>query len=364
MDKQHIGGTNTVRIIMLGPSLQRSRGGMATVEKLITQYASPETQIYHISTHEDVSILRKVMVFGRALTKLLWKLLQENVSLVHIHLSERGSALRKAILILVVKAFHRPVILHAHGSQFHLFYFKFPLIAKQLLGWIFRKCSYFIVVSKSWKEFYMANLGLKDEQVVVLTNPIKFPLQVPHRTDSKKINLLFLGRISQRKGASDLIKAFAALPTKQRMQSRLIMAGDGEVKRACRLVRSLNLTDYVTVFDWVDSDQRDALLAKADVFILPSYAEGLPLALLEAMGWGLAVVTTPVGGITELVTDTKTGLLINPGDIKKLSDVMKSLIEDQDLRLALGKNARLRVASLDIKKYWVSLMDIYRLALS
>ena len=353
--------SNLLRIIMLGPSLS-VKGGISSVEKLILQQISSKVQIRHIATHEEGSVALRVLVFGRALGELVWRILLEDVNLVHIHLSQRGSAFRKAILTALVLLFRKPVILHAHGSEFRLFYSKLTPRIKQLLGWVFSRCSRFIVLSESWKNFYITSLGLKDEQVVVLANPVKLPPQVPHRPSSKEVNLLFLGRIGQRKGAFDLIKAFAALPIEQKNQAKLIIGGDGEVEQAKSLVQSLNLTAYITVPGWVEPEQRDELLAKADVFILPSYNEGLPMAILEAMGWGLPAITTPVGGIPELVTNRKDGLLVNPGNIEQLLEAIKSLIKNESLRLKLGDNAKKRVAPFDIQNYCVSLLEIYRSA--
>jgi glycosyltransferase involved in cell wall biosynthesis len=110
---------------------------------------------------------------------------------------------------------------------------------------------------------------------------------------------------------------------------------------------------------WIDSDKRNELLLKADLFILPSYNEALPMALLEAMAWGLPVIVTPVGGIPEVVTADENGLLVTPGDIQQLSSAMQSLITNEDLRLRLGDAARASAIEFDVTKYCVNLVNIY-----
>ncbi|MBF2005406.1 MAG: glycosyltransferase family 4 protein [Chlorogloeopsis fritschii C42_A2020_084] len=352
-------GNNPIQVIMLGPSLSVN-GGISSVEKLILQYAPPEIKIRHITTHEEGSIKRRILVFGKALIQLVWTLLTEDIDIFHIHLSQRGSAFRKAILSLLIWLFRKPVILHAHGSEFRLFYANLNPIIKKLLGWVLFRCSRLIVLSESWKSFYTTNLGLTAKQVIVLPNPVQLPAQIPSRLETHQVKFLFLGRIGQRKGAFDLIKAFAMLSAEQKSCSSLILAGDGDLEQASQLIKNLNLTNQITLPGWVNTEQRDALLAKANVFVLPSYNEGLPMALLEAMGWGLPVITTPVGGIPEVVNSSENGLLINPGDIRQLSEAMKSLIENRNLRLDLGNNARKSVASLDVKNYGFSLLNIFR----
>ncbi|MBG1268489.1 glycosyltransferase family 4 protein [Nostoc sp. WHI] len=347
-----------MQITMLGECLER-QGGIVSVEKLIIEEATSDIQIKHITTLPNGSAVHKILVFLQAIVELFWSLLNRKADLIHIHLSDRGSAFRHSITTLISWVFQKPVIIHAHSADFHLFYSKLPQGLKQWLSWSFCKCTRFIVLSDSWKKFYVENLGLKSEQVIVLPNPVKIPAQIPQRLDSKQVFFLFLGRIGQRKGAFDLIQAFASISPDQQSRAKLTMAGDGDGEQARSLIQTLNLTDYITILDWVDQEKRDELLAKANVFVLPSYNEGLPMALLEAMSWGLAVITTPVGGIPEIVTQDQNGLLVNPGDIQQLSEAMQSLIADDNLRTFLGSNARVRVKHLDIKDYLASLKHIY-----
>ncbi|MTJ08755.1 MULTISPECIES: glycosyltransferase family 4 protein [unclassified Anabaena] len=352
-----------LKILMLGESLDR-QGGIVSVEKLIMKQAPTEIEIIHISTLPNGSTIRKIFVFIQALLLLSWRLLKSEADIVHIHVSERGSAFRQAFTTTIAWLLRKPVIIHTHSADFHVFYANLPQIIKVGLSWIFCKSTRFIVLSESWKKFYMENLGLKVDQVVILPNPVKFPLEIPQRIKSQKVNFLFLGRIGERKGAFDLIDAFAAIPTDQKQNAQLIMAGDGEGEKARDIVKKLNLSEYITILDWVNERQRDELLAKADVFVLPSYNEGLPMALLEAMSWGLPVITTPVGGIPELVIDHKNGLLVQPGNIQELSTAMQLLLANQELKRRLGENARNSTKPFDVKNYFVSLSNIYQSVLS
>lgn len=354
--------TKQLKAIVLGPSLLQ-QGGMATVQNLIVNHAPAEIKIEHISTHEDASLARRILVFGQAVVLLLWKLLKKDIDLAHIHLAERGSVLRKAILTLIAVVFGKPVLLHAHGSEFRPFYEGLPEWAQQLVARIFRQCSYFIVLSESWQEFYRSSLNLRPERVVVLPNAIEIPPAVPQRQGSDIVKFLFLGRMGDRKGTFDLIRAFAQLSPEQRKRAHLTLAGDGEVERARSLVESLDLKTQVTILDWVDAEKRNSLLATVDVFVLPSYNEGLPMALLEAMSWGLPAIATPVGGIPEVIIPSQNGLLVEPGNIEQLSAAMRALIDNETLRLSLGTAARTAVARFDIKNYCSSLARLYRLAL-
>jgi glycosyltransferase involved in cell wall biosynthesis len=363
MKNEDILAMKTIRILMLGESLDR-QGGIVSVEKLILKQAPAEIKISHLATLSSGSKTHKILAFFRALGILSWRLFKQEADLVHIHVSERGSAFRQALTTLIAWIFRKPVILHTHSADFHVFQANLPHIIRVGLSWIFGKATRFIVLSESWGKFYMENLGLKAEQVVVLPNPVKIPVNIPQKINNEKLIFLCLGRIGERKGSFDLIDAFAAIPSEQQQMAELIIAGDGEGQRARDTIKNLNLTKYIKVLDWVDEQQRDKLLEQADVFVLPSYNEGLPMALLEAMSWGLPVITTAVGGIPELVISHENGLLLQPGQIQELSAAMQSLIIDRELKQRLGENARESVKSLDIKDYIVHLSDIYRSVLS
>jgi glycosyltransferase involved in cell wall biosynthesis len=365
----------TTKVLMLGAGLD-VKGGITSVEKLILEHAPPELQIHHVATFAQGSALHNVMVFLRAAKILVLTLLTGGADLVHIHFSERGSTLRKAILTLIVLVFHKPLVLHAHGATYKEFYDGLPQLVQHLLGILFRRCTNFIALSESWKAFYSKKFQLQDTQIIVLHNPVQLPSEIPSRVGHQPVIFVFLGRIGKRggaldqvkslvafpqqdKGAFDLIRAFAALPEQERNGAKLVLAGNGDVEMAQQLIQELGLDKQATVYSWLSSEQRDALLAEADVFVLPSYNEGLPMSMLEAMGWGLPVIVTPVGGIPEVINHAENGLLVQPGNQQELVEAMQSLIANEDLRLTVGTAARRSVQYLDIKNYISSLLELY-----
>ena len=125
------------------------------------------------------------------------------------------------------------------------------------------------------------------------------------------------------------------------------MAGDREVEEARNLVESLNVSKQITFSGWIDTEARDQLLDQGSVFVLPSYNEVLPLSILEAMAWGLPVIVTPVGGISEIVNNGENRLVVEPSNTEQLSSAMKSLIVNEDLRTSLGDQGRKSLEPLD-----------------
>ena len=364
-----------IRILMLGASLD-IQGGITSVEKLILENAPPEMQIHHVGTFAPGSVRHNAIVFIKAIKTLVWTLLRGEADLVHIHFAERGSTLRKLIIVLILLAFRQPFILHAHGAAYQEFFAGLPILVQKIIAVLFGKSTKFIALSENWGKYFLETFRLDKNQTTVLYNPVNLPSNIPQRREQRQVKFVFLGRIGKRggaldvaksiisfpkqdKGAFDLIKAFAALPESDRNCAELVLAGNGDLEMAQQLIIELAVEEKITISAWLSPAQRDALLATADAFILPSYNEGLPMSMLEAMAWGLPVIVTPVGGIPEVVNHNQNGLLVQPGNQEQLVEAMQNLIRDEGLRISLGTAARRRVECFDVKNYIASLLALY-----
>jgi glycosyltransferase involved in cell wall biosynthesis len=343
-------------VFQVGPALN-VQGGVSSVERLIVEHIGDAVSLRHIATTEDGSLWRKLCVFVRAILSLRHALRCEGRLLVHIHFASRGSTLRKMILAEMTLHAGRPLVLHAHGAQFNQFFSALPAIVQRLLRRMFARADCFVVLSTQWRDFYVNEVGVPAHRVAILHNPVSLPPSIPARVKRERVQFLFLGRIGQRKGAFDLLRAFAALPARVRERARLVFAGDGDVERLTMLARECG--ENVEVHSWVTGERLRDLFAASDVFVLPSYQEGVPMALLEAMAFGLPVITTRVGGIPDVVTDQREGYLLGPGDVYALQAAMAALIEDEQARLALGARARARAEQFDVADFTAELTRIY-----
>jgi glycosyltransferase involved in cell wall biosynthesis len=344
-------------VLQLGPALS-VRGGVSSVERLIVEHVGSAVTIRHVATMEDGSLWRKLRVFVSAIGQLHSALRGGERLVVHIHFASRGSTLRKMLLAWMTLRARRPLILHAHGACFDEFFNGLPRPLQQRLGRTFARADCFVVLSTQWRDFYMRRCGLSSPRVTVLYNPTTLPEKVPTRAGRDCVQFLFLGRIGQRKGAFDLLQAFSELAPELRTRSRLVFAGDGDVDLLRGQARLLG--DRVEVHMWMDRARCEELLERSDVFVLPSYQEGVPMAMLEAMAYGLPVITTAVGGIPDVVADQCEGLIVRPGDHAGLRAALRMLIEDEPKRLTLGRHARSRAQSFDVNRYSADLTRIYR----
>ena len=160
-------------------------------------------------------------------------------------------------------------------------------------------------------------------------------------TQPKK--LLFVGRLSNEKGLNVLLDSLATLNSDSH-DITLTVLGDGPSRKDLeKQAQDLNLHDIVIFKGFVDQPTIRNHLNDSDIFILPSFAEGIPVSLMEAMAIGVPVITTYVGGISELVVDQETGLLCYPSDSDGLADAIKTYLNDQELLQQIVTKARQHV---------------------
>jgi glycosyltransferase involved in cell wall biosynthesis len=346
-----------VRVLQFGPSLA-VRGGISSVEQLICDYLPPYVSMRHVPTMEDGSAIAKASVFARGVQILRRSLESLDPTIIHIHFASRGSTLRKVILAEMVARAGRPLVMHAHGSEFDSFHRKLPAAVRRNVNRTLQRANVFITLSTQWRDFYVEECEISPSQIVVLPNPVRVPAEVVDRSGRPRVQFLHLGRLGERKGSYDLVNAFAGLPRAIRDRARLVLAGDGDVEGVRKLAEPMG--DQVEVHSWIDVHERDRLLRESDVFALPSRAEGVPMALLEAMANGLPSITSPVGGIPDVFRNGFDGLMVTPGNVEQIRSVMTRLICDDAARVTAGRNARERAYAFDVHVYARRLADIYQ----
>ena len=299
--------------------------------------------IYAIATHCDGSYFAKLGIASVAMLRFLEELVFRRIGLLHVHVSSRASFWRKCLFLVPSYFLGIPVIVHLHGSEFANFYeIECGPLRKRLVRWVFDRASCVIVLSETWKRWVT---GIStNAHIQVLYNPVLVPEKAQDYCDRDYGTLLFLGRLGKRKGTYDLLDAVAMLRPRYPML-RVVLAGDGQLEQLATRVRELGLGDCVTIQGWVGGDEKKALLKRAWLYVLPSYNEGLPMSVLEAMAAALPVIATTVGGIPEAVRDGSEGFLVQPGDIRALAEKMASLLADKEMCHEMGKAAWTRALS-------------------
>jgi glycosyltransferase involved in cell wall biosynthesis len=152
---------------------------------------------------------------------------------------------------------------------------------------------------------------------------------------------LFLGKLAAAKGVFDLLVAWQQVCTRVG-GARLVLAGDGDLDAARQQIVRLGLGDSVELTGWVSGAVKDRLIARTAVCVLPSYFEGMPMSLLEAMGQGIPCVASTVGGIPDMITQGVEGCLIQPGDVQALADALIETLTHEERYAAMSLAALAR----------------------
>lgn len=314
-------------------------GGMYSVIKALTASAlSVHWPIQIICTHNEVSFTQKLLLAARAYCQCLGLLVSRKVSLFHIHVAERGSLFRKSLVVIMARLFHVPVIFHMHGAEFDDFYAACPAWVKAYIRWILDGCNRIVALSAHWQTYYR---GLTQTPVISVPNFVDSPQAGRDRRPSAAgvLKVLYLGRFGERKGIYDLINALEPLYERYPGLS-VLCRGDGDIAAVRKCVADRGMAERFHILGWIDPPERDRLMMDADVYVLPSHAEGMPMAILEAMAASLCIVATRVGGIPEMIEDGVSGMLVEPHDIEGLRAVFERLLNDPSLLNQLGAGAR------------------------
>lgn len=293
----------------------------------------------YVVTHRQGSRWVKILAAFRGWLRVASLLRRLDAPLVHVHAASRASFWRKSVVCLMARLAGRPYIWHVHGAEFMQFYEQEagPL-AKSYIRSVLANADLVIALSEQWRDGLLRICPAAN--VEVLTNAVALPdIAEVRRAQEREPVLLFLGEICRRKGVSDLVRAFARI-VGESPGLRLVCGGAGSVSELRALANDLQVPEHVSCPGWMNPERKRAALAGAAIFALPSYAEGMPMAVLEAMSWGLPVIASPVGGVPQLITHDYNGLLVAPGDVEGLAAAIRRLMQDPQLRQRLGSAAR------------------------
>jgi colanic acid/amylovoran biosynthesis glycosyltransferase len=183
-----------------------------------------------------------------------------------------------------------------------------------------------------WNKMHVVRLGVDTEEFRPVSREPKVPLQI-----------VCVGRLVAAKGQHILLQAFSRVRSKGQAV-HLTYIGDGPDRTSLeREVAEYRLGEHVTFRGALNHDQTREQMAKADIFALASFAEGIPVALMEAMAMGIPCVSTSVAGIPELIRDNVDGLLVPPSSAESFASAIESLVLDHALRERLGTTGRAHV---------------------
>lgn len=344
--RRHPSAARAPGVLLLGPGLQAVSGVSSHLRALLGSALGETFELAHFQVGSEGSHagpLRRLARLAASPLALARAIRRNHAAIVHVNTSlNAGAFWRDFAYVLVARASGARVVYQVHGGKLPQSFAGglWPLDA--LLRWALRQAHLIVVLARSELDAYRR--FLPGRRIELVPNAVAgiAPPRAAAGADSP-LRLLYLGRLAAGKGLRELLHALARLQQAEPVVARLAVAGSGpELDSLAALARDLGLAAAVRFCGVVRGESKSQLLGESDVFVLPSEAEGMPCALIEAMAAGLPVVATRVGAIPDLVADGVHGVLVPARDPAALADALRLLAGDRARLARMGEAARAR----------------------
>ena len=337
------------RILIIGPD-PKAKGGMASV---IAFLAPMYTPFHLVVTYKEISKIGKVLLFVTSVLKTFYYCVFRQIDVIHIHTANYIDFYRNSVLIYIGKLFNKRVLLHIHGSLFNEFYNTHPCFVASVC----RSADALVTVSSTFVKM-LRRYGL-NEHIYCLPNCVEFPELYRTEQHHNKLRLVFVGRINEVKGIYDVLECLHKYKEQLQDKVELHIGGIGDEERFLKMMTDYNLSSMIVQHGWVVGKEKEDLFCSSDVFIHPSHFESFGIAILEAMSYGLPVITTLIGGIPDFFEDKKSGVAVAPGNVDEIYEAILLFLNDRSYISRMGKYGReeaKRFTPLEIEQH---LQDIY-----
>jgi len=312
-------------VLIVGP-VQRDTGGIARyIDEQKTQLQEYTPRTHDISPPEGSGLTWFLKTIWSALTDIGQFLASPRSDVVHVHTSDSLSFIRaSAYVVLTRVVLRRPTVLHIHGSTFD----DFIRTDSRALSWyqsfVLRLPCKIIVLSRYWEDV-LSERATRDS-IEVLPNAIDSNVYDPDPNVSTP-HIVFVSNLIERKGVSELVEAIEHIEAQEHPEFTMTVAGKGPLSEQVSALADEH--ENVAYHGYVSEEAKRSLLEEGSIFVLPSHAEGLPIAILEGMAAGNAIVATDVGSIPEVIGE-ENGRTVPPGDVTELYQAITYLVENPE----------------------------------
>jgi glycosyltransferase involved in cell wall biosynthesis len=333
-----------IEVLAVGPVPPPYHGGAVATQLLLESDLGDDVTIIHIDTSDrrDLGNIGRIDFTNIALAlahfvRFMRAFVRAPRAIVYVPVAQnRLGFLRDCLFLVPARLLHRPIVIHVHGGYFRVFYERADPVVRALARWILADVRSVIVLGSGLRAM-LAGL-VPEARVSVVPNGVPDPNpewgdDVPARPPGR-IRVLYVGALVRTKGFTEMLEA-ARIICAQRADVEFVFAGDvtGLIEEKRLLEQALgDLPQCVRHLGVVVGDIKDAVFRDADIFVLPSYSEGHPYVILEAMAAGLPIITTDQGALPETVRDGTNGLIIAPRQVHQLKQAIELLADNPVLR--------------------------------
>lgn len=321
-----------MNVLMVGVDKNRV-GGMWTVAETFinNEWFNQKVNLYYVATATGGSKIKRIGKMLEGYCKAIKIFASKKIDIVHIHMAEKGSVYRKGIVIFLAKLFGAKVIVQMHAGPILAWYESLPKRKQVTVAKIFNSADQMLVLGEYWKK-QMATIVAVDK-IEVLYNGAECPEENPYNADGKYI--LYMGLLKKTKGTYDLIDAIKLIDSELSQEIKVYLCGVDENGETAQYVTEHGLQNRIVMPGWIDKNTRLALFKNTQICVLPSYFEALSMTVVEAMCYGIPMITTNISTMPELLGDEIEK--IEPGNVHKLAELVLELVRNRELRLNNSK---------------------------
>lgn len=333
---------------MLGPALGAVSGVSTHLNQLFGSSLGDDVVFLHFqvgSEGRNESSLQKLVRFLISPIAFAAFLLRNKPLIVHLNTSlDPKGYWRDSVYLVVARLFGRKVVYQVHGGALPEDFFAGNAFLTGLLRRVLSMPDVVVLLAKVELDAY--ELFVPKQHLVVVANAIDpgpFLASPIKRKSAGPLQLIYLGRLAKNKGIYEAVEAVGAL-VKQNRDLNFSIAGSGPEEAAIKQrVAALGLSKHVCFLGPLFAQAKNVLWSASDIFVFPTYREGLPYSLLEAMAAGAVPITTRVGAIPDVMHDGVHGLLIEAKDSEGLARAIARLDDDRDALACMAETGRARV---------------------
>lgn len=329
-----------MNVLMIGSHLRVNGGITRVVKNYMEAGLNEKANLTYFPTYYGSNNLVNILYFFTRYLLLYFQLiiLRKDYDAAHIHMSYKGSFLRKKVIIALLKKRKIPMVLHMHGSQFKDFYHNSSESQQREIKNTLNSVDVILALGQQWKQFYES---ISTAKVISLDNAV-FPKE-EEAVQQEKVYISTMGVLSQRKGSYDLLEVGKRLKGKMDKKYKFLIAGDGDVEIIKKKIKELDLEELFVIPGWIsDQAKIEEIYQKSAIYMLPSYNEGMPMSVLEGMSYGIPIISTRVGSI-ETVVEAENGILVQPGEIDEMVKSITYILDHPDVQTSMSKNNREKI---------------------
>jgi len=352
-----------IKVLHIGPDVS-SKGGIASV---LSEYSTNRALFESLNCEFSFagtcgkSSADRLVKFLTAWWAIASCRISGRLDIVHIHTATRGSLVRKWILAATCMLLGQRYVVHIHSGAMERYIARQVTPIRAAVRFVWNRASRIVCLSGNMREWLTQRWKIAPAKCVLVYNGLSEPSlgNVRPATRQEPTVILFLGKLVEAKGVRTLLDAAEKLRDLG-CSYRLLVGGNGGVQAFLDEVARRGLAHTVEYLGWVIGDDKVRLLANADIFVLPSHSEGFPVSIIEAMAFGVAIVSTNIPGVVDAVTHEQHGLLVPPRDDVALCDALFRLIENPAMRAKLAVAAQQRFMDrFTIKRTAEALAELY-----